>query len=369
MRRYGPAACALAASVTVLVAALIGPVGPAAAGSPAPQITPSCPTLAEWNSETHDGSHPGPVPNVMGMTRDNATAALARSGFGTTASPSEAAGDWTVSDQTPTGEEQADCGSTVAVDLEAPPVEVTDVEVPNVVDEPLDQAEQEIRDQGLVASVAEGDAADPRVVASQDPAAGTRVPSGSTVTLSLRPPTPESPAPERIEVPDLSGLSASAARDRLRTLGLTLVVRGDSGTVDEQDPAAGTLVERRSSVTVTLTPVTEPTDPASPDVTPGETDESPGISDIDPVATGSSSSPLPITLVAALAAAAVLIWALRRARRGRRTTWTPATPSVVCVPHADLSPYVELRELAPSLSLELVCHHDRGRQEIREIVR
>ncbi|MEU7855444.1 PASTA domain-containing protein [Nonomuraea sp. NPDC049141] len=321
------------------------------------------------------------------MTRENAKATLAQAGFDTEATPSDAAADWTVTDQTPTSEELANCGSTVTIDLEAPTVEV-----PDVVGDPLDQAEQEVRDQGLVSSVAQGEAAEPRVVDSQDPAAGTRVPKGSTVTLRLRPPTPVSPTPEQVTVPDLSGLSASAARRRVQERGLTLVIgSGDSGNVSEQEPAAGSRVERGSSVTVTLTPVTGPTDPASPEVTPTDTDESPEAGAIDTDKTGSSSTPLPGLLVVVLVAAAVLVWALRRARRGRgtpamaaasamtdmtattvmpSTSATPPAPSVVCVPYADLSPHLELRELvAPSLSLDFVCHHDQGRQEIREIVR
>ncbi|WP_219532390.1 PASTA domain-containing protein [Nonomuraea guangzhouensis] len=403
VREVAMRAYAVAASVMVLMAAiLIGPVSPAMAGAGEPtsepvvggSVTPtassSCPTLDEWNSETHDGTHEASVPNVMGMTRENAKATLAQAGFDTEATPSDAAADWTVTDQTPTSEELANCGSTVTIDLEAPTVEV-----PDVVGDPLDQAEQEVRDQGLVSSVAQGEAAEPRVVDSQDPAAGTRVPKGSTVTLRLRPPAPVSPTPEQVAVPDLSGLSASAARRRVQERGLTLVIgsgdSGSGGSVSEQEPAAGSLVERGSSVTVTLTPVTGPTDPASPEVTPTDTDESPEAGAIDTDETGSSSTPLPILLVAVLVAAAVLVWALRRARRGRgtpamaaasampdmtATTVMPATSapppaaSVVCVPYADLSPRLELRELvAPSLSLDFVCHHDQGRQEIREIVR
>src|SRR5262249_1032105 len=141
-------------SATVLATVLTAVVlaGPAGAVSP-PATVASCPTLAEWNSETHDGVPHGPVPDVMGMTRGNAAAALAQGGFDTEASAGEAAGDWTVTDQTPTSEEQAPCGSTVVLDLAAP---VTYVDVPDVVGDPLDQAEQEIRDLGLVSSVTEG---------------------------------------------------------------------------------------------------------------------------------------------------------------------------------------------------------------------
>ncbi|MEV6150092.1 PASTA domain-containing protein [Nonomuraea sp. NPDC052129] len=389
MRRYGLVAYVLAASVMVLMAACViglspataGAAGPTTAGAvraaaaeaaeaaepttavteAAPTAEPSCPTLSEWNSVTHDGTRPGPVPNVMGMTRDSAVAALAQGGFGAESTPSDAAADWTVTDQTPTSEELANCGSTVTIDLQAPTVEV-----PDVVGDQRDVAEKKIRGKGLVPSVTEGDGTG--VVDAQDPAAGTQVPSGSTVTLTLRPPAPTSPTPDdRVEVPDLNGLSAKVARRQLQGLGLTLVVgSGDSGRVSEQDPAAGTIVDRGSSVTVTLTAGPTPTDPASPDVTPSGTDESPRVSDIDSRETDSSSTPLPGLLVGALVAVGVVAWALRRARRGRRTS---ATPSVVCVPYADLSPSLQIREFAPSLNLDFVCHHDPGRQEIREIVR
>jgi hypothetical protein len=352
MRRYGVVAYALAASVIVLIAAsLFGPAGPAAAraatatgavsagavsaGAAAPtpvetpevtpevtpettpEVTPtgeaSCPTLSEWNSETHDGTHPGPVPNVIGMTRDNASATLAQAGFDTEARPS-GAGDWLVDDQAPTGEELANCGSTVAIDLEAPTVVV-----PDVVGYSRNKAEAALRAAGLLPSVADGEgiAADLGVVASQDPAAGTRVPGGSTVTLRLRPTVPDSPTPE----------------------GVTPTPEG-------------------------VTPGTGQTDPASPDITPSDSTQ---VIPINPDEVGSSSTPLPLVLVAALVGAAVLVWALRRARR--RRPGPPATPSVVWVPYADLSPSIEIRELAVSLRLEFVCHHDQGYQEIREIVR
>jgi hypothetical protein len=354
MPRYG----LIAGNVLVLIAlSVIGPVAWAAAtptGGP-------CPTLAEWRSHTHDGSRPGPVPNVMGMTRDNAVSALAQGGFAAEAAPADAAGDWTVDDQTPTSEELADCASSVTISLVAP-----GVEVPDVVDDPLDLAEQAIRDAGLVPVVAEGAAAEPRVVAAQDPDALTKVARGSTVTLTLRVPA----SPTGVTVPDLRGLTRSAARDRLDGTTLGLVVSGgDSGTVSEQDPAPGTVVARGSSITITLSGGVGPTDPVTP--TPGDTPtpgntpvDSPGPVVIDPAETGSSSGVLPALAGIAIVAAAVLAWALRRGRKPRRSP----VPDVVCVPRADPNPYVEIRDV-PSLAFDVVCHHDPGHQEIRETVR
>lgn len=346
-----------ATSVIVLLAAMVIGLSAPAWASPTP--APSCPTLQEWRSTTHDGNAGGPVPDVMGMTRDAAVAALAQAGFDTESRPSEAGSDWKVNDQTPTSEEQADCGSTVTIDLET-----SAVTVPDVVGQSQDQAEQKIRDAGLEPSVSSGEAADPHVVDSQDPAAGTKVAPGSTVTLTLRAPTSTG-----VTVPDLSGLSESGARQKLEDLGLTLVVgSGSSGSVSDQDPSAGTVVERGSSVTVTLTPGPAPSPSPSPSPTPSSDSSTPEStpSEITPSETGSSASlPAPwLLLVLLLLGLVVVVWGLRRARRPARRT---APNSVVFVPRADLSPRVEVREL--SLSIDFVCHHDQGRQEIRETVR
>ncbi|WP_327584275.1 PASTA domain-containing protein [Nonomuraea sp. NBC_00507] len=283
-------------------------------------------------------------------------------------------------DQSPPGGTSEICGSRVTVTLQAP-----QVRVPDVVGEPADLAKDRIREVGLEPVVAEGAFAEPAVVASQDPAAGTPVAPDTAVTLRLRAP-PTSPPDERIKVPDLSGLSADAARRRLDDRGLTLVVgNGDSGRVSAQDPAAGSLVERGGSVTVTLTPGTRPVGTGGPEASPaesgesGEGEESPGIDTEDSVETGASSGPSSLVLLIVIAVLAVLGWLLRRARRGAGGAGDspggsgdepqPSPPSVVCVPYADPSPQVEFRDVAPSFRLDLVCHHDQGRQEIREIVR
>ncbi|WP_433443660.1 PASTA domain-containing protein [Nonomuraea sp. CA-141351] len=321
---------------------------------------PGCPPVLNVQEATGGGlGRDGNPPNVMGMTRQEAEQAMRLGGFVPVAEPSTAAADWTVDDQTPTSEEIADCGTTVTISLVEPLAEV-----PNVVDDPLETAEQAIRDAGLVPVVAEGSAAEPRVVADQDPDATTKVARGSTVTLTLR--VPQSPS--GVTVPDLRGLTRSAARNRLDGTGLVLVVGGgESGTVSEQDPVPGSVVDRGSSITVTLSGAVGPTDPVTPtiDDTPSESSEPPLEPDtIDPDETGSSSGVLPLLLVLAIVAVSALTWAIRRARRPRQA----AAPSVVCVPCADPAPTVEIRDL-PSLGIDIVCHHDQGRQEIREIVR
>ncbi|MDP4507200.1 PASTA domain-containing protein [Nonomuraea turcica] len=381
--------------VKALVAALIvlsAPATPTGAAAATETADPCCAPTTQETPDVQETPRPrqtcpalggrgfsvdtGPVPDVTGQTLEAATASLARSGFATEFLPSDAAAHWTVIDQSPPGGTSEICGSRVTVTLQA-----TQVRVPDVVGEPADPAKDRIREVGLEPVVAEGAFAEPAVVASQDPAAGTPVAPGTTVTLRLRAP-PTSPPDERVKVPDLSGLSADAARRRLDDRGLTLVVgSGDSGRVSAQDPAAGSLVERGGSVTVTLTPGTRPVGTGSPEASrAGESgEESPAIDTGDSVETGASSGPSSLVLLIVIAVLAVLGWLLRRARRGAGGAGDspggsgdepqPSPPSVVCVPYADPSPQVEFRDVAPSFRLDLVCHHDQGRQEIREIVR
>ena len=61
------------------------------------------------------------------------------------------------------------------------------------------------------------------------------------------------PPDGRIVVPDLTGLTPEEAAAQLGDQ-LTLDTRGDEGTVQEQIPAPGTLVEPASAVTVVLAP-------------------------------------------------------------------------------------------------------------------
>lgn len=90
-------------------------------------------------------------------------------------------------------------------------------------------------------------------VVSTDPAAGTKEASGSKVNLNV------SKGKEQVEVPDLSGLTADAAKAALTKLGLTATAgtsqHSDTVTVDtvmSQTPAAGSKVDKGTSVTYVL---------------------------------------------------------------------------------------------------------------------
>jgi beta-lactam-binding protein with PASTA domain/predicted Ser/Thr protein kinase len=97
-------------------------------------------------------------------------------------------------------------------------------------------------------------------IADQDPPPGTEVVFGDEVHVKLG-------TLVQVEVPDLEGVSEDDARVALLELGLTLNVVGtvevppDSGLeglIGAQEPAAGTMVDDGSIVTVALGVITEP---------------------------------------------------------------------------------------------------------------
>jgi serine/threonine-protein kinase len=97
-------------------------------------------------------------------------------------------------------------------------------------------------------------------IADQDPSPGTEVLFGDEIHVQLG-------TLVQVEVPDLEGVSEDDARAALLELGLTLSVVGtvevppDSGLeglIGAQEPAAGTMVDDGSVVTVALGIITEP---------------------------------------------------------------------------------------------------------------
>ncbi|MGX1702941.1 transglycosylase domain-containing protein [Microbacterium sp. NPDC055357] len=127
-------------------------------------------------------------------------------------------------------------------------------DLPNVVGMSVDQARAELEGAGFSVNV--GDPVDGTeasgTVAQQDPGAG-RVPAGTTVTI--RPSNGQG-----VAVPDVSGASLNEAKGRLRDAGFGNVsdgtctengdIDGDGRRVTATDPAAGTVLNRNSAVSV-----------------------------------------------------------------------------------------------------------------------
>jgi eukaryotic-like serine/threonine-protein kinase len=132
---------------------------------------------------------------------------------------------------------------------------VPDEEVPDLAGMSVDGARGVLDGRGL-RLVQRGERHHPSIeeglVAAQEPGARSVVRSGSEVTVFL------SLGPERVELPDLTGLHAPAATARLANLGLRVTTRaggaGDPGTVVEMRPPPGARVDPQATVELTLAP-------------------------------------------------------------------------------------------------------------------
>jgi eukaryotic-like serine/threonine-protein kinase len=169
----------------------------------------------------------------------------------------------------PAAGEEVDRGERVQLFISSGPERVA---APGVVGLSRDSAESAISDVGLVPAVQEQESqeAEGEVIA-QDPAAGTELVRGETVTITV------STGIELIDVPNVVGLSPRDASGQLRADGLSPVQRevevtdeSQDGVVIDQRPGAGTEVEEGRAVVIIVGRLVEP------DVlTPGETEAQP----------------------------------------------------------------------------------------------
>ncbi|MBQ4629521.1 MAG: PASTA domain-containing protein [Clostridia bacterium] len=118
--------------------------------------------------------------------------------------------------------------------------------VPNVIGMSIEEAKTAVTEAGLEYSII----GDGESVVSQNPAASTALTDNAVVILYTKE-TEE----DLVEVPDLYGVIATDANQRLVNAGLNIKVRGSSSItssvlVGTQVPAAGTMVPRGSMVTV-----------------------------------------------------------------------------------------------------------------------
>jgi serine/threonine-protein kinase len=192
------------------------------------------------------------VPDVVGQSESDATAALRAEEFGVTReeAASDTVDEGLVISQRPGGGEQAAKGSDVTIVVSTGPAQVT---VPSVRGVDQATAEQRIRDAGLeVGSVTfQPSEADEGTVISQDPSATAKVDPGTRVNIVV------AQAASTIAVPDVVGNLASDAKFKLEQAGFNVIsdtAESDEpvGTVIDQNPAAGTQVARDTTITITV---------------------------------------------------------------------------------------------------------------------
>jgi beta-lactam-binding protein with PASTA domain/tRNA A-37 threonylcarbamoyl transferase component Bud32 len=131
------------------------------------------------------GAKQVPVPNVVGMSQDEATSTLQQAGFqvSSTDAPSDSTPQGVVSDQSPDGGTQADKGSTVTITVSSGPSTTT---VPDEVGQEKQVAMDDLKANGFkvkVVSVAVSDPGQENIVQDQDPSGGSQAEPGSTVTI------------------------------------------------------------------------------------------------------------------------------------------------------------------------------------------
>src|SRR6187401_1947278 len=227
------------------------PEGMVVSQDPAPDT--EVPAGSGVNYVLSRGPAPVAVPDLVGLSADDAAAALEDAGL--TGDPAEAydAGvpEGMVVSQDPAPDTELAAGSAVSYVVSQGPAPVA---VPDLVGLSADDAAAALEDAGLTGDPAEAyDAGVPEgMVVSQDPAPDTEVPAGSGVNYVLS----RGPAP--VAVPDLVGLSADDAAAALEDAGLT----GDpaeaydagvpEGMVVSQDPAPDTEVPAGSGVNYVL---------------------------------------------------------------------------------------------------------------------
>jgi beta-lactam-binding protein with PASTA domain len=143
------------------------------------------------------------------------------------------------------------------------------VEVHDVRRRPADAATEALVAAGfrVVPNLVNSDTVDPNTVIDQAPAAGTRQPKGSNITLTI------SKGVEQIAVPNVRGLASSDAANRLGQAGFRTTQRTESssdfsqGEVIRTEPASGTPLDKNSVVTLIVSSGPAPTTTLAPATT------------------------------------------------------------------------------------------------------
>jgi eukaryotic-like serine/threonine-protein kinase len=195
------------------------------------------------------------VPNLTGKTVDEARALLDQSGLTLAATQDEQVVEdeklvGKIVSQDPAAGASATPDTPVRVKVGTAPEKVT---VINVVGQSKDTAKSNLEAIGLAVNLVEVDSVEPKdEVVAQDPKSGAKINKGAPVTLSVS-------KGNQIAMPELRGLTAQQARNRLQQLGWTgLFDESDVATNDpnevnrivNQDPGMGKPLSKDQTVRV-----------------------------------------------------------------------------------------------------------------------
>ncbi len=206
------------------------------------------------------------VPNVIGKDVKSASATLTAAGFtvrvgATVHSSSVKQGLVAQTNPAPNG--LIEKGGMVALNVSAGP---QTVRLPNVVSLLVDDAQGQLRKLGLKLQMNIVPSVDipARTVIDQDPAGGSDVPPGSTVTVDI------SAGPNAVTVPGVVGSSIDDARAKLEQAGLALgavahaaVADTSPGTVVGQHPDANSQAPQGTAVDIVVAAAPSSPEPAA----------------------------------------------------------------------------------------------------------
>lgn len=230
---------------------------------------------ASPTAEASSSSEQAAVPNLLGMTVDEATTACNKLGIGvrqTSTATSEQYDSGQIINQTIAEGTMVDKGTTIDVVVSSGKADVT---VPaGLTGATQADAEASLESAGLVPDIElqYDDTVDVGNVISTSPAEGTSVPSGATVTLYV---SKGRDTTNDVKVPDIVGQSKDSALATLNTMGIKYTTQTGSdssqsnGVVLSVSPDVGATIDKTAdTVTVTInktatkyvfnTPLSEP---------------------------------------------------------------------------------------------------------------
>lgn len=200
------------------------------------------------------------VPDVVGMQTEEATREILKAGLkvGTVtevAVDDENVTPGSVTETDPAAQTEVAKDSTVDIKVAKTKTELK-ISIPDVVGQTQASATAVLQNAGFDVTVEQQASAtvEDGTVISQNPQGGLDAPKGATVLIVVS----TGPETQQVEVPDVNGLSESAARSTLTAAGLKMKKsEGSSDTVVEgnvisQVPAAGKNVDEGSTITVVI---------------------------------------------------------------------------------------------------------------------
>ncbi|SET09769.1 serine/threonine protein kinase [Olsenella sp. KH3B4] len=206
------------------------------------------------------GSKAYSVPNLLGLTQDEAQAQLDADGHGfkignVSEQYSSSVEEGKIIEQTPGAGRTATEGSSIDIVVSKGEEPAASVTVPDLTNCTPSEAQDLLNKYGLKGQA--GDSvynADVEVghVAEQEPAAGSSAKAGDTITYHL------SQGAEQVSVPNVVGDSQSSATSTLQNAGFEVSVTQSSsssvekGNVISTNPSAGTSADKGSTVTITV---------------------------------------------------------------------------------------------------------------------